>query len=106
MVPNFFGMGVYHIQKKGGRAIPPRLSLSLRSRGLLAKDDEQVYFLLDFEDDKVIADLRNEGTGLLTELKQTLAVTLLDIKTHRATERNMVIYSIGKALTKKYVFGY
>lgn len=41
-----------------------------------------------------------------TELKQTLAVTLLDIKTHRATERNMVIYSIGKALTKKYVFGY
>ncbi|MED0673754.1 hypothetical protein P4S95_26700, partial [Aneurinibacillus aneurinilyticus] len=25
---------------EGGRAIPPRLSLSLRSRGLLAKDDE------------------------------------------------------------------
>lgn len=67
---------------------------------------DEYYFLLDFEDDKVIADLRNEGTGLLTELKQTLAVTLLDIKTHRATERNMVIYSIGKALTKKYVFGY
>ncbi|WP_429879087.1 hypothetical protein [Geobacillus stearothermophilus] len=32
----------YHIQKKGGRAIPPRLSLSLRSRGLLAKDDEKL----------------------------------------------------------------
>jgi hypothetical protein len=31
----------YHTQKKGGRAIPPRLSLSLRSRRLLAKDDEQ-----------------------------------------------------------------
>ncbi|SFA60306.1 hypothetical protein SAMN05216169_11101, partial [Anoxybacillus pushchinoensis] len=37
-----------------GRAIPPRLSLSLRSRSLLAKDDEAYEFYHDEIDELLI----------------------------------------------------
>ena len=64
------------------------------------------YFLLDNEVRPAYYQKKYMGIGLLQETKNSLKVKETHELQHTATDREKIHFSISKALSKKYVYGY
>ena len=67
---------------------------------------DEFYFLLNQEARPVYFQMGNKEIGLLQELKNTLKIDILDILNHPAIERERIVFTINKMLSKKFVYGY
>ncbi|MEK4973675.1 MmcB family DNA repair protein [Niallia sp. FSL R7-0648] len=67
---------------------------------------DEFYFLLNKEALPIYNQFPNKEVGLLQDLKNTLKIEKPHLLIHQAIDREKVMFSINKVLSKKFVYGY
>ena len=67
---------------------------------------DEFYFLLNQEARPVYFQMGNKEIGLLQEMKNTLRIDKPHLHEHQAKEREKILFSINRMLSKKFVYGY
>jgi hypothetical protein len=66
----------------------------------------EFYFLLNQEARPIYFQMGNKEIGLLQEMKNTLKIDKPHLHEHQAKEREKILFSINRMLSKKFVYGY